>query len=129
MTTERAFPPDRTWVPGVAISALLSVAWVALSLRTGLNHHLFPLAIAAVPTAMSGILGSQPLSARVAPLAAAGGFALVWLTWLAFAAIDETPTAVFFEGQPGGAIGEAAMLSVAGALGGYFWNWGRLRGR
>lgn len=125
MTAERAPLSERTWIPGVLVAAVLSVAWVALSLQTGLNHHLFPIVIAAVPNALGGILGNRPLSLRSSALAAALGFSLVWITWLVFVAIDETPTATFVAGQPGGAIGEAAAFSVLGTLGGYLWNWSR----
>jgi hypothetical protein len=125
VTAERALLSEGTWIPGIALAVLLSFAWVALTLRSGLNYHLFPIAIAAVPTAVSGILGNRPLNPSTAALAAAAGLALVWITWLVFVAIDEAPTATFYTGQPGGAIGEAAVFSLAGALGGYLWNWSR----
>jgi len=101
---------------------VLALAWLVLSLQTGLNHHLFPLATAGIPTALHGIFGTPPLRNRAALAGAAAGFAVVWVTWLIFVAIDETPTATIFHGQPGGAFGEAVMLSVLGALGGYLWN-------
>ena len=125
MNVERPASAPGSLLAGAAIALVLSAAWVALSLQTGLNHHLFPLVIAAAPLGLPGVLGTAPLATREAVAGTAIGLAAVWGTWLLFVLMDEGPTATFIHGQPGGALGEAVVLSVAGGLLAYLWNAGR----
>ncbi len=91
--------------------------WIGLTLRTGVTYHLFPLAIGVLPSLVAYRLFEAksrawwPGPIRLVPV----GLAIVALVWGTLELLDETPTATFIHDQPGGVVGEVAVLGLVGA--------------
>ena len=100
---------------GVLVAAVLATVWVALTLRTGVTYHLFPLLIVASVVLTPKLLWETSMTARQAAVAAAAGLAVTAAGWLALVVLDAEPATTFVHGQPGGVPAEVAMLAVAGA--------------
>ncbi len=118
VTDDRSQPAA---LPLGAAAALVAVAiWVALTARTGVTYHLFPLAIVAAVGFMSRP-GGPPLRRLEAAATAALGLIAVTLGWLTLALLDKTPTATFVADQPGGVPGETAVFALLGAALSLWW--------
>lgn len=115
--TQTAAPP--LWI-GVIAAAVATAVWVALTARTGTTYHLFPFIVAAAPGVISRLDG-PPLSRVEAALTTAGGLAAVAAGWFVLVATDETSTATFVAGQPGGVAGESAVIALIGAAFSAWW--------
>jgi hypothetical protein len=108
-------------IPIGAAAALVAVAiWVALTARTGVTYHHFPLAIVAAVGFMSRT-GGPPFSRLEAAVTAAVGLIAVALGWLTLVLLDQTPTATFVAGQTGGVPGETALFALLGAALSVWW--------
>ena len=126
MTQQRHVAAQQAHLGVAVVVALAATAgWVGLSNLTGLNHHFFPLVIAAAPGMVAGFLRDDPLSLPEALAASLVGLALVAAGWGALAATGDAPSATFIHGQPGGAPAEAALLAGLGALTGLWQARGR----
>ncbi len=106
---------------GVLVAAALTAVWVALTQRTGVTYHLFPLLIVASVALTPKLLWETSMTARQAGIAAAVGLAVTAAGWLALVLLDAEPVTTFVDGQPGGVPGEVAVLAVAGAGVSIWW--------
>ena len=116
--------PAALWL-GAATAAVAVAVWVALTARSGVTYHLFPLVIAASVGFMSRLSGA-PLRPLEAATSTAGGLLTVAAGWLVLVILDETPTATFSADQPGGVPGETAAFALLGTA--LSWWWARRRG-
>ena len=107
--------------PALAAGVIVAAMGVIVSNITGLNHHLFPLGLAAAPPIAMRFARDEPQPLGEAALVVAFGLVLIPGGWLILIATGERPEATFVDGQPGGAIGEAVMLAAAGIVIG-FWR-------
>lgn len=106
---------------GVLVAAVLAAIWVALTQRTGVTYHLFPLLIVASAVLTPKLLWETSMTARQAAIAAAAGLAVTGAGWLALVLLDAEPVTTFVHGQPGGVPAEVAVLAVAGAGVSIWW--------
>lgn len=106
---------------GTAAAVAAMAIWIALTARTGTTYHLFPFVIAAAVGTISRLSGQPPLSRNEAVVTTAAGLLAVALGWLALIALDETPSATVFDGQPGGVPGEVVIVAAVGAAVGLWW--------
>ena len=112
--------PVALW-PGGAAAAVAVAVWVALTARTGVTYHLFPLVIAASVGVMSRLSG-PPLRPVEAAASVAGGLLAVALGWLALVGLDELPAATFVHDQRGGVPAETAVFALLGAALSLWWT-------
>ena len=98
---------------GGAVAVVVVVAWVALTAATGKTYHLAPLLAALAPgvfaRAMLGRLGWA-----VGLVAGLLGFAIALGGWGIIVSLDERPSALLFDGQPGGVFGEVLGGALVG---------------
>ncbi len=106
---------------GVLVAVVLAAIWVALTKRTGVTYHLFPLLIVASVVLTPKLLWETSMTARQAAIAAAVGLAVTAAGWLALVLLDAEPVTTFVDGQPGGVPAEVAVLAVAGAGVSIWW--------
>ena len=118
-TSVRPAAPAALWL-GATAAAVAVAVWVVLIARSGVTYHLFPLVIAASVGFMSRLSGA-PLRPLEAAVSTAGGLLTVAAGWLVLVLLDETPTATFVEGQPGGVPGETVIFALLGAALSLWW--------
>ena len=106
---------------GVLVAAVLTAVWVALTQRTGVTYHLFPLLIVASAVLTPKLLWETSMTARRAGIAAAGGLAVTAAGWLALVLLNAEPVTTFVHRQPGGVPAEVAVLAIVGAGASIWW--------
>ena len=100
----------------LSVAALLVLLWVGMTVRSGLNYHLFPAVIAAAPAAVLNLLSGSASGRTRALVMMATGIAFVASGWAVLEALASAPTATFVDNQPGGARAEAVVLAIVGAF-------------
>lgn len=103
-------------VVGLAVVAVVTAIWVALTAATGQAYHLFPLVIGAAGAAAARYASPSAMRAPEGIVTAAAGLVGVGSGWLVLRLVDRWPSATFLEDQPGGLGAETIVFAVAGAL-------------
>jgi hypothetical protein len=102
------------WVAGIPLAAL----WVALTALEGRTYRLAPLLAAAAPGVAARILGVR--AEVVVRSVVVAGLLTAAIAWGVIEVLGIVPSAMLWDGQPGGVRAEVAAVAVAGALGGMF---------